>query len=240
MSRIRLIMLSMLAVFAVSGVASASASAKGWWVNNKAVAAGETFAFSGFEETVAATSFMVFHHGQIEVACPEMSFVNAAGEESHESGTTEVENTEAILEGTNAGHIHEVQFSDCKVKIAANSGEERKEKAGCEIVLDDISTGELTVSLSATTGKVTLKPKAPSTTFASFKLSEGCGVLAGEYKVKGETVFTISELETCQEKHKIAIEETPSKLTVAGEAVENFQIHTTLEGVESDLCWEVK
>jgi hypothetical protein len=261
-NRLRILLVSMLAVFAISAIASASASAKGWWVCKQvaagtgtfnsslcnveggtreweilAVPAGEKWEFSGFEHTTV--SRIIFQEKAITIECPEISFINKKGEETHESGGQVA--SDAFLTGTNSGEIFKIQFSDCKVttkpeapkcKIGLTKEEEEKKETG------DITTGEITVELSATTGKVTLKPKG-STTFASFKLAE-CGILNGEYKVKGETEFTISEPESCKENHTITIKEAPSKLTVAGKAVEVFEIVTELEGVESDICWDVK
>jgi hypothetical protein len=235
MRKAKIFVSSTLAVFVLSAVASAaSASAIGWWVENKPVGAGENFEFSDIQTVAGAKSVILFHKNEIQIECPEISFVNAKGEETGESNPNPPDTllSEAFLEGTNGGSIHEIQFSDCKVI--------KPSKAGCEVTEDDISTGQITATLSTTAAKVTLKPKSPSTSFATFKLTAGCGVLAGSYTVKGSTVFTISEPESCKEVHKITIAETPSTLEVAGEKVNTFEVVRNLEGVESDKCWDAK
>jgi hypothetical protein len=267
MTRIRVILLSLLAVFAISAVASASASAKGWWVCQEvvegtgkfdsslcnkegpkhnweilAVKAGQSFEFSDIEPVAGGgnKSVIVFHKGEIKIECPEISFVNAAGGETGESNPNPPDTlkSEAFMEGTNGGSIHEIQFSECVVTLTPP-------RTGCALAPvgeDDISTNPMNVILSTTTPTVTLTPvlKEGKEIFASFKLNASCGVLAGEYKVSGSTVFTISEPESCKEVHQITISETPSKLVIAGEKVEKFEVVRNLEGVESDKCWDVK
>jgi hypothetical protein len=227
----------MLAAVAVSGVASASASAVGWWVAEKPVAAGEKFEFSDFEPVAEGgnRSVIVFHKKEIQLECPEISFVNKLGEETGESNPNPPDTllSEAFMEGTNGGSIHEIQFSGCVVVKPALPG-----CALAPVGEDDISTLPINASLSTTTPTVTLTPK--ETNFASFKLNASCETLAGEYKVKGSTVFTISEPESCKEVHKVTIKEEPSKLEVAAEKVEKFEVVRNLEGVESNKCWDVK
>jgi hypothetical protein len=272
-NRLRILLLSLFAVFAVSAVAASSASATGWWVCKEttespikepptkydnslcntqtkplaerrwqivAVAAGESFEFSDIETVAGATSRVVFHGGAITVECPEISFVNALGEETGESNPNppDTMKSEALMTGTNGGSIHQVQFSGCVVTT-------NPPLPGCALAPtgeDDISTSPIAVSLSTTTPTVTLTPSG-TTTFATFKLNAACETLAGEYKVKGSTAFTISEPESCKEVHKITIAEdtkATNKLEIGGEKVEKFDIVRNLEGVESDRCWDVK
>jgi hypothetical protein len=239
MTRIRLIMLSLFAIFAMSAVASSSASALEyhWWVAGNPVVGTEKFEFSDIEPVAEGgnRSVIVYHNKEIQIECPEISFVNKLGEETGESNPNPPDTllSEAFIEGPNGGSIHQVQFSGCVVVKPA--------LPGCALAPtgeDDISTLPVIVTLSKTTGVVTLTPK--ETNFASFKLNASCGVLAGEYKVKGSTAFTISEPESCKEVHKITFKEEPSKLIIAGLAVEKFEVIRNLEGVESDKCWDAK
>jgi len=234
MPKIRSIILSLLAVFAVSAAVSASsASAVGWTVckevatggefknhlckekgttaENKwkdvELKAGETFGLA--EKTKVSASKIRFHKNEIEMTC------------------TEVTVQKGLIIGTNSNSAKSITFKKCTVN----------KPAGCELEGGEIKTSEIESVLNNTSTEVEFKPKG-TTTFATFKLKgAACGLLAGAYSVKGTTVGKIAKSAECLPEHALEIKEAPSKLTVAGEAVGLFEQNIGLS-LENGWCWD--
>jgi hypothetical protein len=259
-SRIRVIVLSLFAVFALSAIVSASASAEvHWWIschktltagagefnNSACTEAGGTKNFTEkllagesaeFSEALTVAASHITLNG-IVVTCTGVRF--GAGTEP----------TNAFMEGTNADRIKELQFTGCTVTTPAT---------GCGITNAGgiIKTGEIETSLKeepAGSGKaiITFKPKAPATTFASlkFKAEAGCKTLSGlTVVVSGETKAEIEKPAECLVGHNLLISEKPSKLTATEAVVEEFVQTIKLDGVENinglgsepDSCWDAK
>lgn len=263
MTRIRLSMVSLLAVFAISAVASASASAEvHWWVENNArtgsepLAAGKKAEFSEFLKIVDSLNPNKIVIKEITIKCEELSFW---------PGKEQVEPTESFIEGGNGGTIKGLQFSECKVTTPAT---------GCKLAganPDDITTArELRLALKEEGGGgkafVTFTPIATkedeelkrTPPFAEFTFENvaGCKTLKGlTVKVSGETKAEIKNPTVCKfneesqfQGHNLLINEKPSKLKAAGAAVEEFVLEIETEGLEkvqehtseSDICWDAK
>jgi hypothetical protein len=258
MTRFRLILLSMFAVFAVSGVTSAVALAAEppeWWVNGAALTAKpEEEIFPVLKvpakqeqvqicnttedgaECTKADFVILFHNSEIEVKCPEVSFINSAGVETAESGTQDAIDTSARIIGPRGGSVHQIQFSECTLVKPTN----------CAIV-DDITTDPITLKLEPTETAPTVKfePTAGATgKFAEFELTGTC-VLRGVYIVKGSTTASLTKMpNTERQLHGLLFNEAPSTLKIAGQAVNSFKGERTLEvgweNASGDRNWDAK
>jgi hypothetical protein len=248
MPRIRLIMLAALAVFAFSAVASSSASAKGWWVENNARTGSEALPLgvkAELSEGVVVKEAKIKLSGAI-VKCNEITLLNKAKEEIEEPNHKP---SESFIEGTNGGSIAGLQYSGCVVE----------NPAGCELANaagepeDDITVGEITLKMSATEPKLEFKPKGELFAEIKFRNIAACGLLKGKtVKIKGFTKATMETPATCafgqtseQQYHKFVINEAPSTLEGVGATVEEFKQEFEIEGLEtngkglvSDVCYD--
>lgn len=208
MSRLRFFVMTLLAVVAASGLASASASATTpeWFVSGAKLG-------GGFEELAKTTTVtenfkLLYHAKEIEVECKKISFK----ETSSKVGTL-IENSKAVSSDS-------IKFEECELK---------KPSLNCKLQSAEIATGAVGGVLEGTTAAnafVKFAPRAPSTEFAKFKLEgTGCGVLSGSYIVKGFTqTSAISAPGTEQKEHVLSFNEAnPGNLKVGGEAVEEFK-----------------
>jgi hypothetical protein len=151
------------------------------------------------------------------------------------------EPTNDFITGTNGGSIKAagLKFEEAKVSSPA----------GCKITAETITTKEeIELVLSSTSAALTFKPVPSTGVFAEFGFANeaGCGVLKGKtVQVTGKTKGTISNPATCEENHRLSINEKPSELKAAGAAVEEFFQEITLPAVENlngvdagDECWD--
>lgn len=193
MKHIRMLGLALMAVFALGAVASSSASAIGWWVEEKPLETGKSEAIS--EATVTHVSRIRFHKKEIEIKCTEVTV---------QSG---------MITGPTANSAKSITFKKCKVE----------KPAGCEVAGGEIKTGEVESVLSGPPAMVEFKPKGGVVFAEFELVGAGCGVLAGEYAVGGSTKGEILNAEKCEKEHILKIKEEPSKLEVAEEKVELFE-----------------
>ena len=241
MSRVRLIMLSVFAVLALSAVASASsASAIGWWVENNARNGSEALPATIKAEFSEDLGFIKSHItlNGITVECTGMSFNNTENKE---------EPTGSFIEGTTGGRIKNARFTGCAVT----------NPPGCGITNAIITLLEATLKLEEIGGKAFVKFTPTGTNFASFTFTNAaaCGVLANKtINVKGSTKGEIENPAVCnvnkpseEQRHKIIIKEKPTTLTATGATIEEFELELAPEGLESNgkgsvsnVCWDAK
>ena len=174
MMRIRIAGVILTAVFVVSAVAAASASAEAWFVEKNA--AFGTTPLS--EKTKVTTKFTLgFKKGAVEISCTKLADVGGS-----------------ITEGSTAA-VKSLKFTGCKVVTPKKCNVESVPGA----VKGTIETGEVAATLLAGP-KVEFKPKT-GINFTEFKLAgTGCGVVAGKFNVKGQATGTSTKPE---EKEKL-------------------------------------
>jgi hypothetical protein len=172
MSRMKIVVLGLLAVFAVSAVASSSAFAHEWLVNQKAIAKGEKVEIQGnqipginqLEDTIAKLS--------VHISC-QLVIVPAAGNILTEGGRLEKFKTEykACTVTTVSGGVVESQ-PKCKVKEFAVEGTGELSEAGIVSLKEKEKVGLATIHIEEVTGA-------------------GACTLAGEFKVEGSQICTL-------------------------------------------------
>jgi len=243
-------MLSLLAFAALGAVASASAPAASWVVENATLGNGVKAEFS--ECLSPITKSKIKAEGAV-LEAEEISFINKAGEEVSETCVDTHKNTESFIEGPNKGVIAGLEFSGVKVITPA----------GCKLkTADDIRTQgilevgeakkqtelELTLEESGTKRLVKFTPKqrlngkgvlgTPPFAEIEFKVEAACGTLSGKtIEIKGFTTAEIESPTTCSQGHTLKINESPSNLKTQNAAVEEFVQEIGTEGLESNKCW---
>jgi hypothetical protein len=196
--RIRLIMLSLVAVFAMSGVAAVAAQAESpeWWVNGAALGAG--FEEIKEESKTASEAFKLrWHSNEVEVKC------------------TKVKAEKTFIENQKIASAKSVKFEGCTLE----------KPVGCTLTSGEIKTGEVTGLLEGpvATAKVKFVPRATENKkFATFSIATGCGVLTGAYTVTGFTIASVVEPETAAVEKTLAFTEA-TNLKVGGLVPEEFK-----------------
>lgn len=172
MSRIRWTVLGPLAALAVSAAMSASAPAHEFIVNGTPIAPGGEVTINGNQDP---TRWVIFHEPVIvknvyhEFLC-QTSFLPPANNTLFEGGKANLE----------------FEFVGCTV-WTHELGVFPMMRPECMVVGNNIVTNPLVGELTAAE-EITIKPKRITEAIASFKVkqvAEGCGELAGEYKIEG-------------------------------------------------------
>ncbi|MHB8242608.1 MAG: hypothetical protein ACYDHN_11510 [Solirubrobacteraceae bacterium] len=221
MTRTRAILAGLLAVFAVSAVASASASAAKpeWLVNSVKLGAGVK---REFQQGIELKKNKIVLNG-ITVKCTGLRFGSGTGV------------TNAFIEGEKAGSIKELQFTGCAVTSPAE----------CGITNATIKTAEINLKLleNGALREIEFTPKVTEFAKFTFNGETGCGVLANKtVVVKGHTKGSVTPI-TCANTHTLTIAEKPTTLTATGASIEEFEAEAKIEkgvietGKTTELCY---
>jgi hypothetical protein len=180
MSKVKIVMLSLLAVFALSAAASASASAAGthqWLINGTLLGTGGT-------EEIQGNGLPYVQEGQFE------SSISGLGLHIYCQTAILPSGASNILEGGSTGKAKgKIEFSGCGVFDVSSKGVSETLSA-CKIAAEPIvaeATGEL-----GSAGALTLKGE-PLARFSLEKVSakEGTCAASGKYEIKGTQVCVL-------------------------------------------------
>lgn len=196
-NRIRILLVSLLAVFALSAIAAPIASAgeeegAKWWVEKSLLKGSEAIA-----ETTKVTEpfrlpLTIEHRVAATIVCGAVRL------------------KEARIENTNERSEEAVMYEKCEVEG----------KPACE-VKEPVVTAPLKARLEGPTGalKLRFKPKS-GTEIATYHLSV-CGFLSGSFKASGEMICNYKGVETESEEHPLEFTSSSgSKVEVNGEPTE--------------------
>jgi hypothetical protein len=199
-NRLRVLLLSLLAVFAVSGIATATASAKRtWWYNNAQLAIGVQKEITA--ETKAGTEFTLegtVLGSKTIIKCKKITL-------THSNGTLANGLIENIA-GPTGRDKEKVTFTECTVNVAGCTVTAVKAPPGTE-------EGETALAEDSTKTKIydVFKPNA-NKVFATITFSGASCIVAGTFNVttplgitkedEGGVAEEIVEPETCLESHE--------------------------------------
>jgi hypothetical protein len=192
LSKLKIILVSLLAVFTLAVAAStASAAEPSWHVNGTKVAAGAKFTIA-LGAAVAAGNHLTYDHGEAELSCTGVDI---------ESGW---------IEGEKAGGAEHVELTGCTVNKPAH----------CALAGGKLVTPEMRAELlSGEPARVTFKP-LHGTVFSEIKLENSggtCALNGKTFKMTGSITGTVvNPLEEAILK-EINVETGAGELEVNGE-----------------------
>jgi hypothetical protein len=160
MAKLKILLVSMLAVFAFAVVASSASAAEVWRVDGTPLKTGALFTID-LTAALSAANKLTWQNGAAEISCET------------------VDPESAWIAGPSASGAKSIVFRGCTVSKPAN----------CAVTGGSISTGEIRGHLLETKPEVTFEPTNGVHTFAEFRLENSggtCSLNGKKLKIKGK------------------------------------------------------